>query len=48
MKGMQLSAGGTEFVRWWEVVHSLECPLSEAPLYTYIDEEMQLHYQYLY
>ena len=32
MECMLLSAGGTEFVHWWEVVHSSECPLSEVPL----------------
>ena len=33
MECMLLSAGGMEFVHWWEVVHSSECPLSEVPLY---------------
>ena len=32
MECMLLSAGGMEFVRWWEVVCSSECPLSEVPL----------------
>ena len=27
MECMLLSAGGTEFVHWWEVVCSSECPL---------------------
>ena len=33
MECMLLSAGGTEFVLWWEVVRSSKCPLSEVPLY---------------
>ena len=33
MECMLLSAGGMEFVHWWEVVCSSECPLSEVPLY---------------
>ena len=33
MECMLLSAGGTEFVHWWEVVCSSKCPLSEVPLY---------------
>ena len=36
MEYMLLSAGGTEFVHWWEVVSSLECPLLEVPLYSYV------------
>ena len=35
MECMLLSAGGTEFVHWWEVVHSSECPLLEVPLYLF-------------
>ena len=36
MACMLLSAGGTEFVRWWEVVRSSECALKEVPLYSYV------------
>ena len=34
MECMLLSAGGTEFVPWWEVVRLSKCQLSEVPLYT--------------
>ena len=33
MECMLLSAGSTEFVHWWEVIHSSESPLLEVPLY---------------
>ena len=33
MEYMLLSAGDTEFVHWWEVVCSSQCPLSEVPLW---------------
>ena len=36
MECMLLLAGGTEFVHWWEVVCSSECPLSEVPLYIHL------------
>ena len=39
MECMLLSAGGTVFVHWWEVVRSSECPLSEVPLYTLCQQE---------
>ena len=34
---IQLLAGGMQFVHCREVVCSLECPLSEVPLYTSAD-----------
>ena len=30
-----IEAGGKQFVHCREVVHSSECPLSEAPLYSF-------------
>ena len=34
---IQLLAGGAQFLHCREVVSSLECPLSEVPLYTSAD-----------